>query len=405
MVAADRLSRTLGSSELAWLIDRVRTRLERGAALDGTVTLTQATPAQRQAVSRLLGRRIGQSASVSVPLPALDRALRDAGLATDLRAAVEALTGPICERDAVRAAEEEQRALALKAARSGRHAGSDWYENWLSQLDTDGTLTRLVRRGETHLLGHAAAILERLPGDGVPLPVLAEQATGDTKALSGTPLSGLVLRAWALRERTERPVSAHDRRSLWEKAGVVVDDLASQVLVLRLRVRGADPLAGWLNQAAEQSIPFRVTLHQAMQMPVAPSGGDLYVCENPAVLRAATALPSGAALICTEGQPSAACQRLLSAAGEMGTRLHWRNDFDWPGLRMTAKATDRYTALPWRMAAADYKAALSAGDSEPLKGTPSPSPWDPDLAVAMVRSGRTVMEERLIPLLLADLSR
>jgi hypothetical protein len=46
---------------------------------------------------------------------------------------------------------------------------------------------------------------------------------------------------------------------------------------------------------------------------------------------------------------------------------------------------------------------LAGGESEPLKGPPAESPWDPRLAAEMRASGRAVMEERLIPLLLADL--
>src|SRR6266487_2739482 len=47
-----RLERLLGG-ELTWLVERVRKRLERGETLDTSVTLTGATPAQRDAVHRL----------------------------------------------------------------------------------------------------------------------------------------------------------------------------------------------------------------------------------------------------------------------------------------------------------------------------------------------------------------
>jgi hypothetical protein len=40
-------------------------------------------------------------------------------------------------------------------------------------------------------------------------------------------------------------------------------------------------------------------------------------------------------------------------------------------------AITRYDAIPWRMAATDYRTALETGDSEPLKGAPAPSPWGP----------------------------
>ncbi|MFB9839547.1 DUF2399 domain-containing protein, partial [Actinoallomurus acaciae] len=106
-------------------------------------------------------------------------------------------------------------------------------------------------------------------------------------------------------------------------------------------------------------------------------------------------------LVCTEGRPSAACHRLLGAAA--GARIHWRNDFDWPGVRMTAAATERYAATPWRMGAGDYTDALTAGGGAPLKGSRTTTPWDPRLANAMAREHRAAREEWLLPALLADL--
>jgi len=249
-------------------------------------------------------------------------------------------------------------------------------------------------------------VLGRLPADGMPLAVLAEQVTGDTKALSGTTLATLVLRALALRAGMPAPGSAADRRALWESAGVIVDDLASQVLVLNLTAGEGHVVAGWLRDAADFGIPFRLTLHQLSADPLTPDAADVYVCENPAVLRVAAAelAESAAPLVCAEGQPSAACHRLVAAAVAAGARIHWRGDFDWTGLRTTATAIDRYGARPWRMDADAYTTALATGESEPLRGAPAPSPWDSALAERMHHTGRAVMEERLIPDLLTDLA-
>jgi len=391
----------LGVPELAWLRGRIRDRLARGASLAGTVTLTGATPAQRQAAARLLGRPPGRGTSLSVPLPAVEQAVRSAGLASDLRAAVEALAGVVPDLAGDRARLAERREAARDAAAAGRHADA-WHAAWLDGICADGTLTRLLRAGRDEVMAQAAAVLDLLPASDMPLPVLAERATGDTKALSGPPLSGLVLRALALWQGLPAvPGSREGRRPLWEAAGVIVDDLASQVLVLNIAASGS-PLGRWLTEAASLGMPFRVTLHQLVSMPVALGTSRLYVCENPAVLRAAaTELGARSApLVCCEGIPSAACHRLLSQARQ----LYWRGDFDWTGLRTTAAAIDRYGAVPWRMSAAEYLAALAGGDSEPLRGTPAAAPWDERLADEMRGVGRAVMEERLIPDLLSDLA-
>ncbi|MFF4136623.1 DUF2399 domain-containing protein [Streptomyces mirabilis] len=162
----------------------------------------------------------------------------------------------------------------------------------------------------------------------------------------------------------------------------------------------------WLRDAADFGIPFRLTLHQLATAPVVLAARTIFVCENPAVLRAAAGelQDTSAALVCTEGVASAACHKLLGDAVRAGARLHWRADFDWAGLRITAGAVARHGARPWRMTAADYTAALSKGESTPLAGPPAASPWDPELARAMAESGSTVMEERLLPALLSDLT-
>jgi uncharacterized protein (TIGR02679 family) len=270
-------------------------------------------------------------------------------------------------------------------------------------------VTKLVRRGDADLLGQAGAVLAQLPVGEMSLPVLAERTTGNTKALSQTALATLVLRALALRDGLPAPSTSAERRLQWESAGVILDDLASQVLVLGVRPSERNLLGGWLRQAADAGLPFRVTLQQLTENPVSATGSEVFVCENPAVLRAAAARwGSGCRpLVCSEGQPSAACGRLLS---QVAGTVRWRGDFDWTGLRTTAAAIGRYGAVPWRMSVGDYLAALvGEGEADPgvqteqLKGPPSPSSWDPPLAGEMVARGRAVMEERLLAALLTDL--
>ncbi len=399
---------SLPDDDAGWerVLAAARRRLEgNGGRLDGGVGLTDPTDAERRVVIGLTGRhRAPGTRRLRVSLPELDAGLRRSHAA----GLVEVLTeryGPLRDRQAEHAEVADAREAALDAAAAGVHAGQPWHREWLAELATDGTATRLVRRGESQLLAQAGAVLERLPSTGVPLPVLAEQVTGDPKALSGTTLASLVLRALALRAGVPAPTAGEQRRALWDTAGVVVDDLASQVLVLNLPA-GGQALGNWLTEAAAFGLPLRVTLQQLTAMPPRPRVSEVFVCENPAVLRQAAAElgPRSRPLVCTEGVPSLACWRLLDAArGEQAT-LHWRNDFDWPGLRMTAAAVTRLAANPWRMGADDYSTALARGDAEHLRGPTADSPWDPELAPRMAAADRAVMEERLVGLLLADLS-
>jgi uncharacterized protein (TIGR02679 family) len=401
----ERIQRVLGTAELEWLVERVRSRIERGTPLRGAVILAHASPEQRSAVADLLGRPLTSGGSLSVSLEQLDEGLQDAEVAPDLRTAIEVLTGPLADLVDEQAGEQERLEAMLAALRLGAHAGTDWYDDWVDALAADGTLIRLLRGGHQHVAGQAAAVLGRLPADGVPLPVLAQSVTAEPKALSGTSLGSIVLRALAVREGVPVPGSGKQRRALWASAGVIADDLASQVLVLNLTAEEDHVVADWLRDAAGFGIPFRLTLHQLAADPLTPLGRDVYVCENPAVLRVAAAELEDrcAPIVCTEGQPSAACERLVLAAADAGAQLHWRADFDWNGLRATAGAIARYDASPWRMGADDYTAALAGADTDRLRGAPAASPWDEKLARGMHESGRAVPEERLIPQLLTDL--
>ncbi|MEU8521113.1 TIGR02679 family protein [Streptomyces sp. NPDC048577] len=413
------------------LIAAARRRLERtGGALDGDIGLTAPTEAERRTVIGVTGRYRPETVRrLTIPLSDLDTYLYDR-YGTGLLQTLGALHGPLRDRPAERADEAAARARVLEAAHASPLVGRDWYPAWLERVTADGTLTRLVRRGDGALLAAAVRVLEvlELPdlpdlpdlpgtrGDGgrgpLPLPVLAEWTTGDTKALvPGGPLEQLVLRALAQRAAADGgppvrvPQDRAGRRALWEGAGAVADDLASQVLVLNVGAMGDDAVCDWLRDATGFGIPFRLTLHQLTSADVVPAAREIHVCENPAVLRAAAAelADRAAALVCTEGVPSAACHRLLAAAARAGARLHWRADFDWTGLRITAAALERHGARPWRMTAADYRGALERGESTGLAGSPAASPWDPSLASALSESGQAVMEERLLPELLSDL--
>jgi uncharacterized protein (TIGR02679 family) len=388
------------------LLTAARRKLETNSgALHGAIGVRAPTEAERRVVIGITGRhRPVDVKAVRIDLAELDRAARDA-CGSSLVEVLIRQGGPLRDRQAKRSDETRTRTDLLATARTlcPRHADEPWFGTWLDGLADDGTITRLIRGAETAELVFAARVLDRLPAPGLPLPVLAEQATGNTKALSGTRAAGLVLRALALRDGVTAPRSRAQARARWEAAGVIVDDLASQVLVLNVRVPGDHVVASWLHDAAEAGIPFRLTLHQLSLARLSPNASAIHVCENPAVLRAAAGQlgASSAPLVCTEGQPSAACHALLTA---VTGQVRWRGDFDWTGLRTTTAAMTRYHALPWRMTSKDYRAALEAGDSESLKGPPAASPWEPRLAELMSQHRRAIMEERLIPVLLDDLS-
>lgn len=378
------------------LLAAARRSLERtGGSLAGTVSLTVPDEAERHVVIGVTGvHRPAGANRVTVRLSEIDTFLREAH-GIDLVSAAS----PARNRPAERAALAEARDAMLTMAAASHHAGHPWFGEWIGGLRRDGTLTRVARSGPP--FSRVLAVLDALPAEAEPIPVFTERVLGDTKALADGPTRGLVLRALAAWHQVTPPIGAEQERSLWEMAGLVPDDLASQVLVLNLPATGG-LLGDWLTSATMAHVPLRVTLHQLRLAPLSLPVPTIYVCENPAVLRAAAGRAT-APLICTEGVPSAAIHTLL-ASRAAGTVIRWRNDFDWTGIRLTAAALARYPdAVPWRMSSADYLGVDAIG--LPLTGAPAASPWDRFLAEAMTATGRSVMEERLIGTLLDDLLR
>ncbi|MFR9779403.1 TIGR02679 domain-containing protein [Micromonospora sp. MS34] len=381
------------------LLAAARRSLERtGGRLDVAVTLTSPTDAERLLIIGISGaHRSAGSARLSVRLSDVDdhlRAVHGVGLRDLLSAAF-----PLRNRPAEAQREARAREALLTAARAGRHANAGWYGAWLDTLRRDGTLTRAVRTGLP--FRDVLRVLDALPAPDEPVPVFADRVLDDTKALAEGPLRGLVLRALAAWQQLPVPAGGEPERALWESVGLVPDDLASQVLVLNVPATGG-PLGRWLTEAADAGVPVRVTLHQLRLTPLTLTCDEIFVCENPAVLRAATSAlgPQAPPLICTEGVPSVAVHTLLRAA--QNTLIRWRNDLDWTGVRLTAAALARHqTAVPWRMTTTEYEPAAVSGPA--MIGAPAPTPWDPPLFDAMRRAGRAVMEERLIDLLLNDL--
>ena len=294
------------------LLAAARRSLERtGGSLAGRISVAGPDDAERKAIIGITGlHQPAGTKRLTVPLESLDAAVRGAtghGLAELLTA----LGPPLRNRPEAAASLAASRAeLVALAEASPLHLACDWYRRWLGELRQDGTLTRLAAQGGAGILAqgmHLLEFLEGRPAGAVPiaLPALAAQITGDTKALNhGTALGTLTLRALALRAGVARPRAAAERRDLWDRAGVLVDDLASRVLVLNLPAAG-EGLGEWLTSAARYGTPFQVTLHQLTAHPVKVSCPRIFVCENPAVLRRACAELGAACppLACTEGRP------------------------------------------------------------------------------------------------------
>ncbi|MEU3556371.1 TIGR02679 family protein [Streptomyces fragilis] len=401
------------ATEFRRLLAAARRSLERnGGEVKGSIGLANPTTAERNAIIGITGTyRSADVRRITIPLSALEQSVRNV-TGMSLRDVLERIGPKLRFRADERTTLDQarQRILAEGEA-SPLHAEHAWYRRWLADLASDGTITALINKKDTRLFSQAVRVLEYLysrPSDAPPimLPALADATTGDTKALNpgrGS-LPTLVLRALAMARGIPLEKGAEARRELWDTFDVIVDDLASRVLVLNLPATGQG-LGHWLTDAARYGTPFHVTLHQLITLPIAVDLPTVYVCENPAVLRRAAGElgASSPPLICAEGRPSTAFHRLVRLIVEAGGTLRYHGDFDWPGIDMTNQLRARYRAEPWRMSTADYLSAVRVdSDHVQLSGKAQDTAWEPGLAEAMKRENRAVYEEAVADVLLAD---
>lgn len=394
------------------LLGALRSRLEAGGQ-PGTVTLRGLDAEARRALADVLGRRKPPGVSARIRIADIDDGLRSSRVGAGLLEVLEAAGGPLVDRRAQRAEAQASWDGVWEAAAEHPAASRAAISGWLTALQRTGVLRRLVGEpaAASELLERALDVVERLPERGVALSVLAAEATGDAHALDhGEPLATLVLGAAArIAEVEEVPPSARARRSLWAQVGVACDPLSVSVLVFGLRLDGGDIFAGACNDHASHGEPLRLTLRQlTMAESLRSPSPRVLVCENPAVVSAAVdALDSrelAAPLVCVDGIPDVAADRLLQGLADGGSSLAFHADFDWGGVRIGNLLTTRYGAAPWRFTAAEYRAAVAeVAVTRPLKPSPAEAAWDPALAPAMRTAGQRIAEEQVLDSLLTDI--
>lgn len=409
-----RLHRLLGGEHTAWLLDRVRRRLELGRPVTGTVTLAEASQDQRRALERLLGRRASTGTSLTVSLDEIDAMLRSSGAAQDgLAAAVQTLLGAVPDR----AAEVATEAAAWSAACAPLDALVEQRPEltaWRGWLDTTGMLRRVAGTPTeaAPLVSAVVRILDALPSPGIALGRLAAATTGDAHALDdGRPLATLSL--GAVRVLAGAPPagdgSAFERRTAWAAVGVHRDELSSTVLSVGLPGSTTTALGRMAALASGAGEPCVLTLRQlGRDRPDLGVGkGLVRVCENPIVL-ASAADELGAAcppLVCLNGHPSAAALRLLELLVASGATLTYHGDFDWGGIRIANALRERFPWQPWRFDTPAYETAVTTVTGGPLTGRPTVATWDPKLGPTIEHHGTHIQEELVLPDLIADLRR
>ena len=367
----------------------------------------------RRTVGDLYGRPLwGEGTRINVSK--LDAAVRASKFGLGLREVVEILhasplepagsTESLAERRY--AAQYETFHQALAAHGLDRTAWAATWCTWVCQFG------RVAEADQEPVARQAAAVLAETAGDPARRgwtwrAELAARAGADDLLDEGTALSRVVLRGLAEAHGVAAPSSERERQSVWEHARVASDGLSDTVLCWALPWESAETAA--LRAGTGSGAPAHVTLAdlRAALDPLVAAGTTVAVCENPRVLEAALAAGAHHPLVAVGEHISPAARELLRRLFTAGARVRVHADFDWAGLRVVG-ALHAEGARPWRLGAADYRAALDRAaakrrDLGVLSGQPVQTPWDPQLSELLGTAGRTVSEEAVLPDLLEDL--
>ncbi|MDQ0716746.1 uncharacterized protein (TIGR02679 family) [Streptomyces luteogriseus] len=401
---------TLRRPELRPLWDTLHSRLSSGRPVT-RVRLGPLDDTQREALADLLGLDRLPDARPSVPLTRLEDAVTEVSGRT-VREVVTELVGPLGDRAGERRRQKDERAeLWTWLAEHETVRAQPVLSDWAATCRAAGVVAGSAEHTRT-LLTDALKVLAELPGQAEPLPVFAARVlSGRAHALDdGTPLSALVLRALATVYDTVPPQSAAERRALWTRAGVADDELSATVLVGGLRPVGDGLLARVATACTEAGqatsltlahvrYPGEFTLFEA-PVPV------VHVVENPSILALALRRfgPCCPPLVCTSGWPNSAAIQLLRLLADHGAALRYHGDFDGEGIRIAAYVLDKTSARPWRMTAAEYRAAVARNPRGPQPGRITEAPWDLELAEVMAEHDTAVVEELVAEVLLKDLA-
>ncbi len=404
-------------SAVGWrrFMERLAEYRNRGQALPASVFLGNVSEDERRGYARILRmKRVPDGPDLLYRLPKLTEALANQEIAVDWEALVMAIVGPppddtvLSQQQQAAWGEFTRWAAAFVATQPFPHA-----EVWLQSLLKDGALLRLSKGDAStarERLQWACHLLAHLPlKEDEPLPSVAARLCGDAHALDpASPLHALIVRSLAQQMGQPVPERSDERRHLFERFGIICDDLSAPVLTLNLGLTGDSWLCRLVGEASAASQPLHLTNRMLSKVDwnhvTCPTA--VFICENPTIVSLA-AVRLGARcppLICVNGEPRSTSRRLLRRLGEGKSNLFYHGDFDWPGVAIGARIIGELGAKPWLFAASDYAAAIRGRKSRALNGTAVATPWSPSLSELMLSEGVAVDEEVVADSLLQSLA-
>lgn len=372
-----------------------------GSFRDGTFVVPAITVAEADALDALpwreRRRRILSGTDLKERLSRFEAAVSDSGM--DPRDGYERYAGRL-PRDlpAARAGKRDHR--AAQRARVREHPAVAAHPALAEALDAS-----TIRLADVPAWLQALDVVSALPAEPVVERAVlsARLFGGDAHTLDpDTKVERLVRRLLA---RLDGAPGERSVRELWMEWGIETDPLSSTVLTLNLGTEPDTPLGAAL--ATLHGGHVVLTLAQLEESDVGWHAEDVFVCENPTVVRAAQRALGAACrpLVCTAGWPSAAVSEVLRQLRAGGAALRHHGDFDWDGLAIHQALVRDAGVVPWRYDAATYERAIRDSHA-PLRALmPRRRAVTGALADALACGICLVPEELVLDGLLDDLRR
>lgn len=203
--------------------------------------------------------------------------------------------------------------------------------------------------------------------EGIRLAVLAAKATGNPHALDRQNLSGTLLTyVLCRRDNSEFPENARQWKELYEKNGILVDELSSTVAAYGIHLSTDEGLHPAYEGYRKRQEPCIISLANLAHIQGAFGESEkIYIVENEMVFSELAQQLSGypVTLLCTSGQPRTAAYRLMELLCESDEKVSfwYAGDMDPEGLDIAQRI---FLSFPgrvhiWRMSGEDYEKALS----------------------------------------------
>jgi hypothetical protein len=313
-------------------------------------------PSDATALGRLLGKTVR-----TLDLQVLDTALQKSKYQISLRQVLETLNqAPIISAKSQRLQLEQIFLNAVKTV-----ADPEWQTLLENGEAGASRIKRAIKEQQVFNLPIISAALTALRNQPERLPSLATRVAGHAHALDTDTLNGQVLLEALSALHLEPPVR---------------DGVSSSVLIANLLGFGCVHL------------PWREVIG------VQPIHSNIILLENPAVFEALLDTGTQHPMICSHGQPSAACIALLDCTKG---KIFFAADFDLGGLRIAKRIYQRYPTRfkTWQFDVTAYQTALTQSGGFDLNTNLEPfKTIFPELVMAMQKSQRGAHQEAILEL-------